>query len=69
MLSLDTYPKVLSLLMVVPPVLLGQQLRPQKIWPLLPLVFYFVEGVIHKTLLFNMVLISEGLVTVVRIQV
>ena len=69
MFSLDLYPKVLTLLLVLPPVLLGEQLRPQKIFQILPLVFYFVEAVVHKSILFNMVLLADIGVTVQRLEV
>ena len=69
MFSFDLYPKVMTLLMILPPVWNGEQLLPERIFPLLPLVFSFVDAVVHKTVLFNTVLLSEGWVMLVRLEV
>ena len=69
LLSLDVYPKFLYLMMILPPVLQGQRLRAERLFPCLPLVFRFVEVVIHRTILYQMFLVAEGMVTVRRVEV
>ena len=69
MFSLDLYPKVLTLLLMLPPVFVGERMRPERIFPIFPLVFYFVECVIHKMILYNMVMMAGGYVAVKRLQV
>ena len=44
-------------------------MRPERIFPIVPLVFYFVECVVHKAILFNAVLVADGSVAVKRVQV
>ena len=69
LLSLDVYPKTLVLAVILLPVLQGRMLRAERLYPCLPLVYRFVEVVIHRTILYQMFLIAEGLVTVKRVEV
>ena len=69
MISFDVYPRMLTLFMILPPALYGISLRPVYLFPCIPLIYRFVEAVIHRTILYQMFLIAETKVVLDRLEV
>jgi hypothetical protein len=68
MLSLDVYPRVLMFFMILPPALSGIAVRPTYLYPCIPLIFKFVENVIHYAILYQMFNIAETTVVFNRLK-
>lgn len=69
MVSFDVYPRLLTYFMILVPALQGISLRAEYLYPCIPLIYRFVEVVIHRTVLYQMFNIAETSVILNRLQV
>lgn len=68
MVSFDVYPRVLTYLFILVPVLSGFRLLPKDLYLCLPLISFF-SLTVNRTVLYNLLTLSEFHIAVSRCQV
>ena len=68
-MSYEFLTKLLVLSVILYPVMEGELIRPEFIFPAMPLIKQFIEAVILRMLMYQLMQLSEMLVVADRIQV
>lgn len=68
-MSFDVYFRMVVLGVILIPVLKGELIRPQVIFPALPLIYQFVDAVVIRMILLQVSFLSEMFVAVERSEV
>ena len=69
LMSFDVYFRMVVLGVILIPVLKGELIRPQVIFPALPLIYQFVDAVVIRMILLQVSFLSEMFVAVERSEV